>query len=59
MPHFVKQNLTIPLPQRYRLATLNDVRDNQADAFQALPGWDIVYVADGWVEGCLYGGKMG
>ena len=59
MQHFVKQNLTIPLPKHYRLATLNDVRDNKADALRALPGWDIVYVADGWVEGRLYGGKMG
>jgi hypothetical protein len=58
-PHFIIRNDSRPFPRFYRLATLKDVRDNEADAKQALPGWEITQLADGWVDGSRYGFNMG
>ena len=44
------------LPPHYRLATIQEVRDNREALLRAMPGWQIANLADGSVDGAYYGG---
>lgn len=56
---FTLRSTAEPLPDDYRLATRHDVVTFRGFLFEAMPAWEIALLADGWVDGCLYGGNMG
>ncbi len=52
---FVKQKVWESFPVKYRLATSQEAKSNKTALYEAMPGWEIAYVADGSVGGALYG----
>ena len=56
---FVLRSIAQPLPSEYRLATRHDIATFKGFLYEAMPAWEIAMLADGWVEGCLYGGNVG
>ncbi|KAL3136681.1 hypothetical protein ABBQ38_005918 [Trebouxia sp. C0009 RCD-2024] len=56
---FVLRSTAEPLPADYRLATRHDISTFQGFLWEAMPAWEIAILADGWVDGCLYGGNTG
>lgn len=47
-----------PLPSKCRLATVQEVTDNQDALFKAMPRWEIANLADGSVSGRSYNGHV-
>lgn len=43
----------------YRLATRDEAQAAKQDVEEVMPAWEIAYVADGWVNGVLYGSNSG
>ena len=43
----------------YRLATRDEAQTAKQDVQEVMPEWEIAYVADGWVDGVLYGSNSG
>ena len=56
---FCLSELSKPFPAHYRLATRGDVQSNMKSLWECMPAWEIAHLADGWVEGKVYGGKTG
>ena len=52
---FVKQKVWESFPAFYRLATSQEAKSNETALYEALPGWEIAYLADGSVGGAEYG----
>ena len=52
---FVKAKVWEGFPDSYRLATSQEAKSNETALYEALPGWEIAYLADGSVGGALYG----
>ncbi|KAL0046396.1 hypothetical protein WJX82_011244 [Trebouxia sp. C0006] len=52
---FVKVKVWEAFPDSYRLATSQEAKSNETALYEALPGWEIAYSADGLVGGALYG----
>lgn len=50
-------NVSDPLPYQYRLATVREAENNKKPLFEAMPEWEIANLADGSVDGELYGGR--
>jgi hypothetical protein len=46
------------LPLNYRLATVQEVQNHRDALFEAMPSWEIANLADGSVQGALYGGSV-
>ena len=44
------------LPLNHRLATVQEVKNHRHALLKAMPGWEIANLADGSLEGALYGG---
>lgn len=51
-------NMKDRLPPRYRLATVEEVREFSMEAMKAMPGWEIVNLADGSIDGFRYGNQI-
>jgi hypothetical protein len=43
---------------KYRLATMQDVKDHRDALLVTMPKWEIANLADGSVDGALYGGNV-
>lgn len=56
---FALRSMAEPLPSDYRLATRHDIATFKRFLYEAMPAWEIATLADGWVEGGLYGGNTG
>jgi len=52
---FVKVKAWEAFPDSHRLATSQEAKSNETALYEALPGWEIAYLADGLVGGALYG----
>ena len=52
---FLKQKVWESFPDFYRLATSQEAKSNETALYEALPGWEIAYLADGSVGGAEYG----
>lgn len=50
-------NISEELPQNYRLATVQEVENHRLELLKAMPSWEIANLADGSVDGTLYGGS--
>ncbi len=52
---FVKLKVWESFPVYYRLSTSQEAKSNETALYEAMPGWEIAYLADGSVGGALYG----
>ena len=52
---FTKQKVWEAFKPHYRLATRHEVQSNETAVHEAMPGWEIAYLADGTTGGALYG----
>lgn len=55
---FSLQSTSSTFQPQYRLATRQDVIQHVESLGEVMPSWETAYLADGWVGGLCFGGKV-